>query len=340
MDEGFLHILLSSFFEYTIGSMKEHSLKRARFTLISAQKGLKNLLHSLHDLEEACTLFESRSGKIVVTGIGKSGAIGQKISATLTSLGHQAVFLHPVEAIHGDIGALSPGDVLLALSYSGESKEVLKLVNYAKKHFKVPVVSFTRSSRSSLGNVSEVCVPVSIEEEGSPENLAPMASTTAMLVLGDMLASSLASKNFAKSDFAKFHPGGALGLELVTVEKVMKQGRHLPIIEENQPLKEALQVISHKKLGVTAVVNKEGRMKGIITDGDIRRWILAGGEPASSEAGDVMTRSPKTILSHETLKKALICMERYKITTLFVVDAQRVLKGVLHIHDIIESNAF
>ncbi len=328
--------MLSTGFEYIIDAVKGNPKKRAEESLKSAEEALKSIRKSLSKLEKAATIVGSRKGEIIVTGIGKPGYIGQKIAATLTSLGHRAMFLHPAEALHGDIGVLSSGDALIALSYSGESKEVVKLVEYAKKHFSVSVISFTKSKSSSLGRLSDEVVDLHIKKEGSPENLAPMASTVAMLVLGDMLASMLTEAGF-KSHFVKAHPGGTLGLENTNIESIMKSGSHMPIVREVDSAKIVLKEMSSKKLGVTAVINSKKKLAGIITDGDIRRWLIAGGDPKKDIAQIIMTKSPKTLSPHSNLKEALKIMEDYRITTLFVTD-NNFLRGVVHIHDIVEGN--
>ena len=250
---------------------------KARQTLKATQNALASLSGSLSNLEKCAKFIKERRGDIIVTGIGKSGFVGQKIAATLTSLGQRASFLHPVEAIHGDIGALSDGDVLLALSFSGESKEVVKIVSYAAKHFRVPVVVFTESKHSSLGKLARCCVELKITKEGSPNEVAPMASTTAMLVLGDMLASMLTRNDFKDDNFARLHPGGALGLRLNKVKDFMRTSKALPLVSESDSFSATLKAMSIMKLGATGVINARGKLVGIITDGDLRRFLLREG---------------------------------------------------------------
>lgn len=315
--------------------MKENLRKRALYTLKSELAAVKSLSNSVSSLMEARELISSNPGEVIVTGIGKSGFIGQKIASTLTSLGKRAIFLHPAEAAHGDIGALSDGDVMLALSFSGESKEVVKLIQYARRHFNVKVVTFTRSKKSSLGRIADTVVELKVKKEGSPGNLAPMASTTAMLVLGDMLSSLLIGDDYQRH-FARSHPGGALGLEVGKTRDLMKSGRALPLVKSADRVSTVLKEITRRKLGVTGVTDK-GKLTGIITDGDIRRWLLKGGDPENDIAKKIMTRSPKTISTSSSLKEALTLMEKYKITTLFVLDKGKPA-GIIHIHDIVESN--
>jgi arabinose-5-phosphate isomerase len=309
-----------------------------REVLKNTEIAIQSLSQSISSLEKCVKLIERYGGDIIITGIGKSGFVGQKIASTLTSLGRRASFLHPVEAIHGDIGRLSKGDVLLALSFSGESKEVIKIADYAKKHFKVPVIAFTQSKRSSLSKIADMVVQLKIANEGSPGNLAPMASTTATLVLGDMLSVMLMAKDFEVDRFAKYHPGGALGLGLIRVENVMKSGKDLPIVAERSRIRELLKEISAKKQGVTAVVNNKKKLVGVVTDGDIRRWLLKGGNFETDKAQVVMTSTPKTITAGALLKDALRIMKEYKITALFVTDEYKRPVGIIHIHDIIEGN--
>jgi len=303
-----------------------------------ALRGLSQISKFLPEIERAVALLTKREGDIVVTGIGKSGAIAEKIAATLTSLGARAIYLHPVDAIHGDIGALSTGDVMLALSFSGESKEIVRIAHYAKKEFGVPIVALTRLGKSSLGKLADAVVPVPVKEEGSPGGMAPMASTTTMLVLGDMIAAALVEMTYKRDDFARFHPGGGLGLELKKVKTLAKTGSALPKIDDNASVRKALKEMSRKTLGVTAVLNGKGKLTGVVTDGDIRRWLIKGGNPDTDTVKKVMTKNPKTVFEEATLKEALRMMEDYRITTLFMIDKRKALKGIIHIHDIVEEN--
>jgi len=313
---------------------------KARQVLKSSQNALSNLTSSLPALEQSVQLIKNRQGEIIITGIGKSGFIGQKIAATLTSLGQRASYLHPVEAIHGDIGALSDGDVLIALSFSGESKEVVRITNYAKKNFKVPIVAFVKSKSSSLGKIADVVVEIKIKSEGSPNEMAPMASTTATLVLGDMLAAMLTEKDFTDSNFARLHPGGALGLKMSKVRDFMRTSSSLPLVRESDPFLKVLESMNTMKLGATGVLGKKGSLVGIITDGDLRRLLLEHQNFDDIRALDIMTKNPKHIKETDSLEIALAQMEKYQITHLFAVDSHMKPKGVIHIHDILENTFF
>lgn len=324
--------------EYTIEIVKGNSKKRALVTLKSASNALKSLKKSIHKLEPAVALLKARKGNIVVTGVGKSGFIGQKIAATLTSLGHRAAFLHPVEALHGDLGTVGEGDVVIAISFSGESQEVVRLIKYLKKDFNVEVLAITKNVSTPLGKLATIVLPLFIKDEGCPLGVAPMASTTATLVLGDMLAAALTEpKDFKKTHFARLHPGGGLALSLRTVGEVMTKGIGVPLVDESANFTMALVKMSEKHLGVTGVVHKSGNLAGIVTDGDVRRFLISKKFSIGAQVGLVMTKNPKTTESGMTLKDALALMEKYRITSLFVLRAKKPI-GIIHIHDIIEGN--
>ncbi len=312
-------------------------LERAEFTLDQELKAILELKKSIQrDLVPAVKILNNRKGKIVLTGVGKSGHIGMKISATLVSLGNQAVFLHPVEAIHGDIGVVSKGDVVIALSFSGGSIEVIRIVKHLKKEFSVKVISITGNIQSQLSKISDTNILLNIQEEGSPHGLAPMASTTTTLVVGDMLASAITSpKNFKKSHFAKFHPGGSLGLELKKVGEFMTVGRAVPTVREDTSFQEMLIEMNDKKLGVVAVLKKK-KLIGVVTDGDVRRFLAKGKNSATAKVQDVMTTNPRYVQDQNSLKSCLVMMEDYRITSLFVLDIKKSLIGLIHIHDIVD----
>lgn len=314
-------------------------LARAFFTLRAedeALKGLKSL--SKKGFLKTIEILRLRTGKIITTGVGKSGFIAEKIAATLTSLGHQSFYLDPLNALHGDVGVVSSGDCLLALSFSGESPELLKLLRHLKKDSSISILSITGNKKSLLAHLSDGSLSFSITHEGSPLGLAPMASTTTSLVLGDMLASALTDpKNFEKKHFAKFHPAGSLGLSLKKVSQAMVRGKEIPCIKESKLFSEALQEMTDKRLGVTAVVTISGKLVGAITDGDVRRILLKHRNPMDMEVGKLMTPRPKSILSEASLKEALVLMEKHKITTLFVVGKGERLLGLLHMHSILED---
>lgn len=307
-------------------------------TLKNEVQAINNLRAAGSDIVKAVQKLSSRRGKIVITGVGKSAFVGMKIAATLTSLGHHAFFLHPVEALHGDSGMLIDGDVVIAISFSGESSEVLKVLRHIKKTFAVDLIAITGHRNSSLSKLSDVSIVLRVGHEGSPNSLAPMASTTASLVVGDLLAVGLVDpRKYNKMHFAKFHPGGNLGLELRVVEEVMTTGKNIPTISENAPFKKAIVEINNKKKGIVGVTNKSHKLVGVVTDGDVRRFFSKHDSSARVLTKDVMTVSPKVISPKESLKKTLEIMENSKITSLFVTEKDNAVLGLIHLHDIIEA---
>lgn len=313
---------------------------RAKATLEQELLALRSLSKTIEkDLALVIEILRHRKGRIIVIGIGKSGFIGMKISATLVSLGNPAVFLHPADALHGDTGVVSDGDVILAISFSGRTAEVLKIVKYLKKEFTVKTVSITGSKDSPLARLSDGHITIHVKDEGSPHGFAPMASTTASLVVGDMIASALTSPTtFKKGQFARFHPGGGLALTMASVAEVMTRGADVPIVKDTQFLPEALKVMSGKFLGVTGVVNNKKQLIGVITDGDVRRFLIKNPRDVHIPVTDIMNKKPKSISGSATLKEALSIMEEFRITSLFVLDMKHTISGIIHIHTIIEGN--
>jgi arabinose-5-phosphate isomerase len=273
--------------------------------------------------------------------MGKSGIIGQKISATLSSTGTPSFFLHPAEAIHGDLGRLVAGDVVVALSYSGETEELLRLLDSLKR-MAIPLITLTGNPASVLAQTSDVVIDVSIREEACPLGLAPTASTTAMLAMGDALAMALLEKRgFKEEDYAALHPGGGLGVKLRRVENVMHAGDQMPSVAPGAIIPDVIYEMSKKGLGVAAVVEADGRLAGFISDGDLRRFFQREGNRAlGMTAADCMTRTPATIAKGELATKALNLMETRKITSLPVVDADGRIEGIVHIHDLWQTEMF
>ncbi len=276
---------------------------------------------------------ESR-GRVVVTGMGKSGIIAQKIAATLSSTGSPALFLHPAEAVHGDLGVLLPGDGVVALSASGETEEILRLLATLKRKGDA-LVSFTCNLHSTLAQASDVALDCGVEREACGLNLAPTASTTAMLALGDALAIAVSlRKGFRAEDFAELHPGGKLGKQLARVRDLMRSGDAIPAVSPATPMTDVIFEMSSKRLGI-ATVQEQGRLRGVITDGDLRRLLKReGGAALSRTAGEAMTPHPRTIAAAELAATALAILEERKITALIVVDAGQRVEGVLHLHDL------
>ncbi len=289
--------------------------------------------------ERAVDLLFCCAGRVVVTGMGKSGLIARKIAATLSSTGTPALYLHPVDALHGDLGMVVRGDVVLALSASGETEEILALLATIKR-LQVPLITMTgdagRAPRTStLASAADVALDCSIAEEACSLGLAPTASTTTMLALGDALAVTLSEKRgFKEEDFANLHPGGKLGKRLAKVESLMHSGDALPCVPPQTKMPDVIYEMSRKKLGVTAVV-QDGKLVGIISDGDLRRLLEKRGKDVLDlTASEAMTKTPRTITSGEFAATALALMEEKKITSLMVVDAAGKLEGIVHLHDL------
>ncbi len=290
------------------------------------------------ELSVECVLSCGRErGRVVVTGMGKIGLIAQKIAATLSSTGTPALFLHPAEAVHGDLGMLARGDVVIALSASGETEEILRLLATLKR-IGDALISFCCKPESTLARASDVALDVSVPEEACGLGLAPTASTTAMLALGDALAVAVSMrKGFKAEDFADLHPGGKLGKRLARVRELMHAGDALPRVEPGTAMKDVIYEMSRKGLGMTTVV-EDGRLKGIISDGDLRRMLERdSGEGLKKTAREIMNPRPRTIAGEELAARALHEMEERKITSLIVVDGGGRVEGVIHLHDLWET---
>jgi arabinose-5-phosphate isomerase len=276
-------------------------------------------------------------GKVVVTGLGKSGLVCQKIAATLASTGTPSFFLHSGDAVHGDLGMVRADDVIIAVSNSGETDEILKLLPLFKLHG-IKLIVMTGNPDSTLAKAGDVVLNVRVQEEACPLGLAPTASTTAALAMGDALAVVLLEeKGFKEDDFALRHPGGTLGRRLLRVEDLMFRGEQLPLVRQETLVKDALFEITSKRLGVTGVVDTEGKLVGIITDGDLRRGLERQGQILELQARNLMTRNPKTIPADTMATEAMAVMERYSITSLFVLDHGKQPLGVVHLHDLVKA---
>lgn len=318
------------------------SLETARRVLEIEARAIDELIGRLDRQFERAeeTIFACR-GRLVVAGMGKSGLVGQKISATFSSTGTPSFFLHPAEALHGDLGRLVPNDVLMALSYSGETEELLRLLDTVKR-LAIPLILLTGKLASALAQASDVVIDVSISEEACPLGLAPTASTTAMLAVGDALAMALLERRgFKEEDYAALHPGGGLGVRLRRVENVMHTGEEIPRVHAETTLPDVIYEISKKGLGHSAVVDSQGRLAGVISDGDLRRIFQREGSRAlERRASDLMTGTPVTIGRTELATQALNMMESRRITSLMVVDEEGRLEGVVHIHDLWRTQMF
>ena len=285
----------------------------------------------------ACQLILACEGRVVVLGMGKSGHIGHKIAATLASTGTPSFFVHPAEAGHGDLGMITRGDVVIALSNSGETAEIITLLPVIKR-LDIPLIALTGNPASTLGTAAAACLDVSVAREACPLNLAPTASTTACLVLGDALAIALLeARGFNADDFARSHPGGSLGRRLSSVRDVMHTGDDIPRVSENTILSRTLLEMSAKGLGMTAVLDEQGEVSGIFTDGDLRRTLDAGFDVHTTTTTEVMTRNPRTIAETCLAAEALRMMEQHRVNALLVLDEDQQLAGVLNMHDLLRA---
>ena len=288
--------------------------------------------------ERAVEVLRACGGRVIVTGMGKSGLIGRKIAATLAWTGTLAYFLHPAEGVHGDLGMVARGDVVLALSNSGETDEVLAILPPLKR-LGVPIVLLTGNPSSALARQCEVVLDVSVPEEACPMNLAPTSSTTAALAAGDALALVLLDlRGLRPEDYAALHPRGTLGWRaLFRVADLMHSGDAVPVVAETTPLREVIEEITRKRKGMTTVVDGAGRLAGVITDGDLRRLHLRGGSIDDLTAGEVASREPKVIGADDLAAKALEVMETWQITSLVIVDQGRRPVGLIHMHDVLRA---
>jgi arabinose-5-phosphate isomerase len=286
----------------------------------------------------AMEIILSCKGRVVVTGMGKSGLIGKKIAATLASTGTPALFLHPAEGIHGDLGMVMKGDVIIAISNSGETEEIVKLLPVFKR-LMVPVIAMTGGMNSALAKAAEVTIDVGVTEEACPMGLAPTASTTAALAMGDAMAITLLEKRgFKEEDFACFHPGGSLGKKLLLrVEDLMHSGAEVPVVKADTSMREALFEITSKKMGITTVVDGDGKLVGVITDGDLRRYLEKSDDLFSKNAGELAHGNPKMISRDALAAEAVAIMEKYSITSLLSVDGEGRPEGIIHLHDLLKA---
>jgi arabinose-5-phosphate isomerase len=296
---------------------------------------IRGLLSQIDEsFDRAVTLIGGCRGRVVCTGMGKSGLVMRKVAATLSSTGTPSLFLHPAEAIHGDLGAVVAGDVVIAGSFTGRTQELLRLAELLKR-LSIPLVVATGDPQSPLALLADIHLPMAIAEEACPLNLAPTASTTALLALGDALAMALLeARGFTPDDFARLHPGGSLGWRLRRVRDSMRSGEEVPRVAVETSMREAIAEMSRKGLGITAVTEGTDRLAGVITDGDIRRLLERGDHLLERTAGACMTGKPKTIAADDLASAALKMMEDHHITALFVCDAARRLEGILHLHDL------
>ncbi len=318
---------------------RDDYIEIAKETLQTEADALLNGLARISDeINEAVECILKCRGKLIITGVGKSGLIGAKMAATFASTGTPSFFLHPTEALHGDLGMIGPDDVVLAISYSGESGELSAILPHIKR-FEIPLIGMTRNSKSTLGEFSDIVLSIEIAKEACPLGIAPTSSTTLTLALGDALAICMMhARDFKKEDFASFHPGGSLGRQLfVKVADLMRKD-NLPLIDKDTLVKDAILVISEGRLGTALLVDKEKHLLGLVSDGDIRRALLQEGFSLEEKIAKYATMNPMTIDDENMLaSEALVLIENKKIQLMVVTDTNNSVKGVLHIHKLIEE---
>ncbi|WP_373072045.1 SIS domain-containing protein [Sulfurimonas sp.] len=301
-------------------------------TLLEASKKIDDVF------DRAVELILNSNGKLIVTGVGKSGLIGAKMAATFASTGTPSFFLHPTEALHGDLGMISKGDVVIAISYSGESEELSQILPHIKR-FDIPLIGMTRDKNSTLGKYSDMVIDVVVEKEACPLNIAPTSSTTLTLALGDALAVCLMkARDFKKSDFASFHPGGSLGKQLFIKISDLMTTKNLPIISEDTKVKDAILKISEGRLGTVLIADSNNKLVALLSDGDIRRALMSEDFSIEDDVMNYATKDPMTCDNDELLaSEALELIENKKIQLLVITDKEKKIKGVLHIHTLVEK---
>ena len=313
-------------------------IKRAKEILKIEVEAIENLIKRLDEkFARAVEIIFNCRGRVVVTGIGKSGLIGKKIAATFASTGTPALFLHSAEGVHGDLGMMVKGDVMIAISQSGSTEEI-NLLLPAVKRLGIKLISLTGDVNSVLAENSDVVLDVSVLKEACPFGLAPTASTTAALALGDTLAITLLERRgFKKEDFALFHPGGSLGKKLLKVSDLMHRKENIPVVKDTVLMREAILEMTAKRLGVTTVVNEKGILTGIITDGDLRRLLSKSASPLQVSVREIMTSAPVIIRKEELAEKALKTMEDKAVTSLVILDESKKPEGIIHLHDLLKA---
>ncbi len=320
-------------------STQSFEIEKGKQVVRIEARSVADLIEKINgSFERAVQVIFEAKGRIVVTGMGKSGIIARKIVATMNSTGTPSIFLHPSDAVHGDLGMVRDEDVVICISKSGETEEIRQLIPMFKR-IGVPIISLLGNLNSWIAKESDVVLDISVAEEACPHDLAPTSSTTATLVMGDALAITLLEKrNFSKEDFALFHPGGNLGKRLLLkIEELMTDGSNVPEVSLTTNLRDTILEMTTKRMGATCVVNASGTLQGVITDGDLRRLLQKKTDVAGVTAEQVMTRNPKTILLGSLAASALQEMETFKITQLIIVDKEHRPVGMVHIHDLVKA---
>lgn len=317
---------------------EEQIIAKGKLVVQIEAEAAANLINSIDkDFVKAVNAILNSKGRVVFTGMGKSGLIGRKIVATLNSTGTAAIFMHPTDALHGDLGMVRKDDIVIIISKSGHTEELIRLIPMFKR-IDVKLIGILGEKNSQLGRDCDIVLNTAIKEEACPYDLAPTSSTTAALVMGDALAIALLEmRGFTAEDFAFLHPGGSLGKRLsLKIEELMITGKDIPIVSEKASLKDAILEITSKRLGTTCVINDEGILTGIITDGDLRRLLEKTMDIKDFQAAQVMTKNPKTITKEFLASFAIQRMENYNITSLVVVDNKNKPEGILHLHDLVK----
>ncbi len=321
---------------------KEKIIELAKKVIEIESKNIEKIKNNLNeDFVKAILFIYDMKGKLVITGMGKSGIIGRKISATLSSIGVPSIFLHPGEAVHGDLGVLSNQDILLIISNSGETEEIIRIIPIVKK-IGARIVSITSSKNSTIGLYSDLIIETGQIEEADPFGIIPSSSTTCALVIGDAIALTImALKGIQRQDFAFYHPGGNLGKRLMLkVKDFMQTGDKIPKINIGKSLEDAIREINDKNLGFTLVVDENDKLVGIITDGDLRRYLLKNSDIKKGKIEDCMTKNPKTIEEDRLAVQAIALMEKLEITCLVIIDENKRPKGIVHLHDLLGKKDF
>lgn len=311
----------------------------AKEVLLTEANELENASSSLgEEIGKIVELVSNIKGKLIITGVGKSGLVGSKMAATFASTGTSSFFLHPTEAIHGDLGMVGKDDILLAISYSGESEELTKILPHVKR-FDIPLIGMAKDKNTTLGRYSDIFLSIMIEKEACPLGVAPTSSTTLTMALGDALAVCLMKKrNFQKEDFASFHPGGSLGKQLFIKIKDIMRDKDLPIVNAETKLKDAIVVMSEGRLGNVLIADNEGRLEGVLSDGDLRRALMQEGFSLENSVMAYASQNPRYITDENILASdAINIVEEHKLQHLVVTDENKIIKGVLHIHDLVEA---
>ena len=321
---------------------KDEIIQTGKNVLEIEAKAVNSLSSRLDEnFAKAVELLSKTKSRVIVTGIGKSGLIGRKIAATLASCGTPAMFIHPAEAGHGDLGMIVKEDILIAISYSGETREIVDLLDFSKR-IGIKLIGITGNKNSKLAKYSDIVLDAKVEKEAEPSGLVPTASSTAALAMGDAIAIALMKeKEFGEQDFAFFHPKGQAGKKLIKVKNLMHKGKQIPYVSESTPMKDVLKEMSTKKMGLTCVIDSEERLVGIITDGDLRRRIQKYGDSLLEKtAQDCMSPNPTNIDKEDLATKALNLMEENKITSLIIKNKRGKIEGIIHLHDLWRTEMF